>query len=144
MLYSRKKDNFTVLYSFILSKGISHLYSNKFSDIIFKKILDSNLNININIFIEKKDKYKAIKELTYFITNSGASLKDSFKNSQDIDLVAFSYNDAKYIRKELQVNNEDLYNIYTYFTISEDSPEKLRTSMIKLENLCTISRSIYT
>ena len=140
---SEKNPKFLEIDDKYIGGLIVYNYSNKFSDIIFKKILDSNLNININIFIEKKDKYKAIKELTYFITNSGASLKDSFKNSQDIDLVAFSYNNAKYIRKELQVNNEDLYNIYTYFTISEDSPEKLRASMIKLENLCTISRSIY-
>lgn len=106
---------------------------------IFKKILDSNINTTISIFLEKKDKYKAIKELTYYITNSGASIKDSFQNSQDIDLVSFSYNDAKYIRKELQVNNEELYNIHTYFTIAETNPEKLKTSLLRLENLCTLS-----
>lgn len=114
-------------------------YSNKFTDLIFKKILDSNINTTISIFLEKKDKYKAIKELTYYITNSGASIKDSFQNSQDIDLVSFSYNDAKYIRKELQVNNEELYNIHTYFTIAETNPEKLKTSLLRLENLCALS-----
>ncbi len=122
---------------------IVYNYSNKFTDIIFKNILDSNININISIFIEKKDKYKAIKELTYYITNSSASLKDSFQNSQDIDLIAFSYNDAKYIRKELQVNNEELFHFHTYFTVSESSPEKLRASLLKLENICAIS-GLYT
>ena len=136
---SEKNPKFLEIDDKYIGGLIIYNYSNKFTDIIFKNILDSNLNININIFIDKKDKYKAIKELTYFITNSGASLKDSFQNSQDIELVAFSYNDAKYIRKELQVNNQDLYHIYTYFTIIEDSPEKLRASMLKLENLCTIS-----
>ena len=35
-------------------------------------------------------------------------------NREDIDLAAFSYNDAKYIRREMQINNEDLYFLYIY------------------------------
>ena len=136
---SEKNPKFLEIDDQYIGGLIVYNYSNKFTDMIFKNILDSNLNISISIFIEKKDKYKAIKELTYFITNSGASLKDSFQNSQDIDLVAFSYNDAKYIRKELQVNNEELFNFHTYLTVSETSPEKLRASILKLENICGIS-----
>lgn len=90
---SEKNSKFLEIDDKYIGGLIIYNYSNKFTDIIFKNILDSNLNININIFIDKKDKYKAIKELTYFITNSGASLKDSSQNSQDIELVAFSYND---------------------------------------------------
>lgn len=41
-------------------------------------------------------------------------LKNYSNNRQDIDLAAFTYNDAKYIRKEIQVNNQDLYYIYIY------------------------------
>lgn len=39
------------------------------------------------------------------------------KNSQDFDIAAFTYNDAKYIRKEIQVNNENLYFLYIYFNL---------------------------
>ena len=48
--------------------------------------------------------------LTYNIGNVGVELKEnSNTNRQDIDIAAFTYNDAKYIRKEMQVNNEELY-----------------------------------
>ena len=65
--------------------------------------------MNISIFYEKCDTSKVIKELTYNIGNVGAELKQFNDNRQDIDIAAFTYNDAKYIRKEIQVNNEDLY-----------------------------------
>lgn len=47
--------------------------------------------------------------MTYHIGNVGVDLKTNNQNRQDIDIAAFTYNDAKYIRKELQVNNESLY-----------------------------------
>ena len=36
------------------------------------------------------------------------------QNRQDIDIAAFTYNDAKYIRKEIQINNEEMYFLYIY------------------------------
>ena len=69
---------------------------------------------------------KTIKELTYHIGNVGVELKESSENRQDIDIAAFTYNDAKYIRKEIQINNEDLYFLYIYINIfSEDKRKNL-------------------
>ena len=65
--------------------------------------------MNISIFYEKQDTYKTIKELTYFIGNVGVDLKSGNTNREDIDIAAYTYNDAKYIRKEMQVNNEEMY-----------------------------------
>lgn len=65
--------------------------------------------MNISIFYEKCDTSKVIKELTYNIGNVGAELKQFNDNRQDIDIAAFTYNDAKYIRKEIQINNEEMY-----------------------------------
>ena len=64
--------------------------------------------MNISIFYEKQDPYKTIRNLTYHIANVGVDLKESNQNRQDIDIAAFTYNDAKYIRKEIQINNEDI------------------------------------
>lgn len=89
--------------------------------------------MRISIFFEKKDNYKAIKELTYFIGNTGSELQN--KNREDIDIAAFSYNDAKYIRKEIQVNNEELYNIYIYLIVFEKNKEDLKTLLNKVENI---------
>ena len=80
--------------------------------------------MNISIFYEKCDTSKVIKELTYNIGNVGAELKQFNDNRQDIDIAAFTYNDAKYIRKEIQINNEEMYFLYIYLNLfSEDKKE---------------------
>ena len=86
-------------------------------DILLKTLIETNINMNLSIFYEKQDSYKTIKDLTYHIGNVGVELKESNQNRQDIDIVAFAYNDAKYIRKEIQVNNEDIYFLYIYINV---------------------------
>ena len=82
--------------------------------------------MNISMFYERKDPYKTVKELTYHIGNVGVELKESNQNRQDIDIAAFTYNDAKYIRKEIQINNEDIYNLYIYINIFSEDEKKTR------------------
>ena len=110
-------------------------YYREQSDIILKSIIDTNININISIYYEKQDTYKAIRELTYHIGNTGVDLKDSNQNKQDIDLIAFAYNDAKYIRKELQVNNEELYYLYIYINTYANSIKELEQILNKIEGI---------
>ena len=93
-------------------------------DLIFKTIIDANVNINMSMFYEKKDTYKILKDLTYNIGNVSVDLENSNKNRQDIDLVEFTYDDAKYIRRQLQIENEDFYFLYVYITkYTEDLKE---------------------
>ena len=91
--------------------------------------------MNISIFYEKQDTYKTIKDLTYFIGNVGVSLKDGKQNREDIDIAAYSYNDAKYIRKEMQVNNEELYFLYMYVEVISDNEKELERNMSKIEGI---------
>ena len=91
--------------------------------------------MNISIFYEKQDTYKTIKDLTYYIGNVGVNLKDGKTNREDIDIAAFSYNDAKYIRKEMQVNNEDLYFLYTYINIVSNNERELQRNLNKIESI---------
>ena len=89
-------------------------YYREQTDILLKNLIETNINMNLSIFYEKQDSYKTIKDLTYHIGNVGVELKESNPNRQDIDIAAFAYNDAKFIRKEIQVNNEDIYLLYIY------------------------------
>ena len=89
-------------------------YFREQKDLILKSIIDTNIDINISIFYEKQNTYKTIRDLTYHIGNVSVDLQTINKNRQDIDIAAFTYDDAKYIRKEMQVNNEDLYFFYIY------------------------------
>ena len=110
-------------------------YDREQTDLILKSIIDTNIDINISIFYEKQDTYKTIKDLTYHIGNVGAELKDSNQNRQDIDIAAFTYNDAKYIRKEMQINNEELYYLYIYINTFSDNLKDLEYLLNKIEGI---------
>lgn len=110
-------------------------YYREITDLLLKNIIDSNINMNISMFYEKQDTYKIIRELTYHIGNVGVDLKEKNQNRQDIDLVAFTYNDAKYIRKEMQVNNEELYFLYLYITVFSKDKKELEYLLNKVEGL---------
>ena len=108
-------------------------YYREYGDIILKNIIDSNINMNISCFYEKQDTYKTIKDLTYYIGNVGVELEN--KNKQDIDIASFTYNDAKYIRKEIQINNEDLYFLYIYMNVFSEDLKELEYSLNKIEGI---------
>ena len=110
-------------------------YYREQSDLILKPIIDTNINMNISIFYEKQDSYKVIKDLTYHIGNVSVDLQTINKNRQDIDIATFTYNDAKYIRKEIQVNNEDLYFLYIYLNIFSENKKELEFLLNKIEGI---------
>ena len=87
------------------------------------------------MFYEKKDKYKTIRDLTYHIGNVGVDLKNTKENTQDIDIAKYSYNDAKYIRKEMQINNEDLYLLYIYLNVYAESEKELEMQLNTVEGI---------
>ncbi len=118
-------------------------YYREQNDLILKSLIDTNININISIFYEKQDTYKTIKDLTYHIGNIGVELKDNNQNRQDIDIAAFSYNDAKYIRKEMQINNEEMYYMYIYLTVFSKDKNELEYLLNKIEGVSQ-SRGIQT
>ena len=70
-------------------------YYREYSDIIFKNIINTNINMNLSCFYEKQDSYKTIKDLTYYIGNVGVDLKEGNTNREDIEIAAYSYTDAK-------------------------------------------------
>lgn len=110
-------------------------YFREQTELILKSIIDTNINLNISIFYEKQDTYKTIRDLTYHIGNVGVDLKTNNPNRQDIDIAAFTYNDAKYIRKEMQVNNEELYFLYIYVTTFASDVKELEYLLNKLEGI---------
>ena len=91
--------------------------------------------MNISIFYEKQNQYKTIKDLTYHIGNVGVDINEKNKNRDDIDIAIYTYNDAKYIRKEMQVNNEDLYFLYIYVNIFADNLKDLNFYLNRIEGL---------
>lgn len=110
-------------------------YYREQTDLIFKTLIDMNININISIFYEKKNPQKIIKDLTYNIGNVSVDLQTTNENRQDIDIEKFTYDDAKYIRKQLQIENEDFYFLYTYVNIYAQNIKELETNLNKVEEI---------
>ena len=110
-------------------------YYREFTDLILKEIIKLNIGLNISIFYEKQDTFKTIKELTYFIGNVGVDLKDKNENREDIEIASFTYNDAKYIRKEMQINNQELYYIYMYISVFSKDKNEIDFFIEKVESV---------
>jgi len=110
-------------------------YYREQDEIILKSLIETNINMNISIFYEKQDQYKTIKDLTYYIGNVGAELKEGNKNRDDIDIASFTYDDAKYIRREMQINGEDLYFLYIYLNIFAENEKELEYYLNKIEGI---------
>ena len=110
-------------------------YYREQTDLLLKNLIDTNINMNISMFYEKKDTYKTIRDITYHIGNVGIDLQNKNENSQDIDIAAFTYNDAKYIRKQMQVNNEELYFLYIYLNLFSQDKKELEYILNKIEGM---------
>ena len=110
-------------------------YLREQNDLIFKNLIETNENIYVSIFYEKQDSYKVIKDLTYNIGNVSVDLEKISSGRQDAEIAAFTYNDAKYIRREMQINNEEMYFIYTYVTVFEKNKKDLENKSNKIEGI---------
>ena len=110
-------------------------YYHEQNDLLLKIILDSNINMNISIFYEKQNPYKVLKDITYHIGNVGVDLKTGNENREDIEIAAFTYKDAKYIRKEIQINNEDIYYLYIYLNLYAENKKELEYILNKIEGI---------
>ena len=110
-------------------------YNRENVDLILRKIINTNIDMNISIFYEKLDTYKTIRDLTYHITNVGVDLKEGKTNQTEVELATFTYNDAKYIRKEMQINNEDAYFLYIYIEVFSKEEKEQEYLLNKMEGI---------
>ena len=110
-------------------------YNRIFQELIFKNILETNENILISIYIEKNNQYKIIKEIAKNIGNTTVDLEKINNSRIDIDIAKSSLEDAKYIRREMQLNNQQLLYFYTYITTYSKNKEELKNQINKIEEI---------
>lgn len=126
-------------YAHLLAVNFARVHT----DLLLEKIISNSSNINISMFYEKQDTLKTLKDLTYHIGNVGADIRITNNNSQDIDCKVSTLDDAKYIRKHMQVDKEELFNLYLYFCIYNTNKESLNKEIEDLESRL-LSQGIYT
>lgn len=110
-------------------------YAREMESLFLNKILSLDIDIQIAMFYDKMNSYDVIKELTYNIGNTGANLKTSGQNQQDIEIIGSTYNDAKYIRKQLQMGEEDLFYLTLYIGTYASNQAELERNLQRIENM---------
>lgn len=130
-----KNPQFLEIDDYFYSGIIIVNYYREYNELILKTLIETNINMNISIFYEKGDTSKILKEITYNIGSVGAELKQSNENRQDIDIAESAYSDAKYLRKEIQVNNEDIYFLYIYLNVFSNDKKELEYNLDKIEGI---------
>ena len=94
----------------------------------FIQIMESipkNINYDISMYIKKQDISKVLKDLTYKISSSSAEIKTINKNQIDIDIINNLKKDAINLRKEIQINNQDIFNINIIITFYSSDYKEL-------------------
>ncbi len=80
---------------------------------------------DMSILIRKQDNMKVLKELTYYISSSGSEIKTSNKNQIDIDLLTKVKEDAKELRKQIQINEQEIFFVNIIITFYSENKQKL-------------------
>ncbi len=99
-------------------------------------LFNVDFDVNVSMFYEKLNSTKVIRELTYYIGDIGGAIKTVSGNQQNIDVIKKSYEDAKYIRHQMQIEKEGLYNLCIYLWVFASNLEELKFNLSKLEGIC--------
>lgn len=110
-------------------------YSREMDKLFLNKILSLDIDVQLSMFYDKKNSYDVIRELTYNIGSAGATIKTTNENQQDIDIMGNTYNDAKFIRKQLQVGEEDLFYLTLYIGTYANTVFELERNLQRIESI---------
>lgn len=122
--------NNTYISSFIVVN-----YNKEMEGGFLNKLLTLGIDFTISMFYEKQNSNEILKKLTYQLGNTGSDIKNSKENQIDMDVISKTYNDAKYIRKQMQLEEEDFYYLYIYISVYSNSIKKLEINKNKIQNM---------
>lgn len=103
----------------------------------FLEIIDSipkDVEYDISIYIQKQDTYDVLKKISYQISNLRSELKDTRKNQLDLDIMEITTKDAKNLRREIKINNEEIFKINFQITFFHKDLENLFTLVKDFQN----------
>lgn len=138
-----------VSYKYILldNKYISTIYIKEYpKELGFLELIEDipkEYIMDISIEIEKQDTLNILKKISYQITNLNSEFKLIKSNQIDLDILEISKHDAKELRKDIQVNNEEVFKISFSFTFFHEDLNQLY-SLIKNFQIKLYSKQIIT
>ncbi|MBR6688728.1 MAG: DUF87 domain-containing protein [Clostridia bacterium] len=109
-----------------------------YEKIVFLEFLEQLLleeEIRISFHISKQNGGEFLKKITKFVSESGAEIRTIKKNQIDIELLEKNKREAEDIKREVQVNNEEIFLVETYIEIIGKSKLEIESKCNKLKNL---------
>lgn len=133
---SAKKNNFNFCPSYLDSTNFKYLriddkyiaslviydypYTVAFGQIIDS--IDKTYLYDMSMYISKLDTIQVLKNISYNISNSKAEIKTTADSRIDADILTKQEDDLKKLRRDIQINNEEVYRfnfIITFYSYSE-------------------------
>ena len=114
-------------------------YQREMEELFLDKILALDIDIQLSIYYQKLNSYDVIKELTYNIGNTGATIKTTNENQQDMEVAGSTYSDAKLIRKQLQLGEEELFDLTICIGVFANTETELETNLQRIESFAISS-----
>lgn len=97
--------------------------SNYFLSII--ESIPKDCEYTMCVYIQKQDTYKILKELTYSLSTSKSEINTAKGSQIDIDVIERSKDDATMLRREIQINNQEVFYINFILTFYSNSSQEL-------------------
>lgn len=97
--------------------------SNYFLSII--ESIPKDCEYTMCVYIQKQDTYKILKELTCSLSTSKSEINTAKGSQIDIDVIERSKDDATMLRREIQINNQEVFYINFILTFYSNSSQEL-------------------
>lgn len=104
----------------------------------FVKDLPYNLDFDLSIFVNKLDPIKILNDITFNIGTAQSELNTINTNQRNIDVISKAKEDASNLRKKLQVENQEIYNISIIVTFYSYDLNQL------IKNILSIKSKFYS
>ena len=104
----------------IQSKYVNVISIVSMEEIVLLELLEILLlqkEITVSFHINRQDSMEFLKKITRCLAENGAEIRSINKNQLDIEVLEKNKSDAVKIKKEIQVNNENVYLVEVYIKV---------------------------
>lgn len=96
--------------------------------------IPKDIEYNMSIYVQKQDTYKILKELMYSISTSKSEIQTAKSSQIDIDIINKLKDDANKLRKEIQINNQEVFYLNFILTFYSSSSEELLKKLKRFQS----------
>ena len=103
-----------------------------FLDFLEKLFLEDEISISFHI--SKQNGSEFLKKITRFVSESGAEIRTIKQNQIDIELLEKNKKEAEEIKKEIQVNSEEIFLVESYIKLKGTTEQEVLGKCNNLKN----------